>query len=86
MSTIDRELIHCTRDGCVNTGCQAVLMDDGQTVILANLRVSADDIKASGLASVLAENPGKGLMKGELDAIIVALEALKTRRDRRKAA
>jgi len=61
-------------------------MDDGQTVILANLRVSADDIKASGLASVLAENPGKGLMKGELDAIIVALEALKTRRDRRKAA
>jgi len=78
--TIDREPIYCTEPGCIDTGCQAVLMEDGRTVVLANLVAQPEDIAASGLWPVLQAHPNKGLLKGNIDLIYQALGELIARR------
>ncbi len=76
---VAREMIHCTQDGCRDTGCQAVLMSDG-TVIIANLGVSFPEIQAADLAEIMTEHPSKGLVKGNLEEIYDALTRLRAQK------
>ncbi len=85
MTPIDREPIHCTKAGCVETGCQAVLLNDGETVLVTNLGPTPDDISAAGVAEIFAAHPNKGAIVGNLYEIHAALTALILRQIARAA-
>jgi hypothetical protein len=77
---IDREPINCSAPACQHSGCEVILLANGD-VIIANVGVYMDEIAGDAqLAKTLADHPDKSLGKSNFSELYAAMRAIAERR------